>query len=308
MISIIIPVYNVKLYLDKCLQSVANQYFRDWECILVDDGSTDGSSLICDKWENSDSRFVTVHQANAGVSNARNVGIEIARGEFITFIDSDDWVDENYLSTLINHDADLIVCGLVKEYNSKQEIMQPSFSTTFPVNPKNVVSFTDLNKKSLLYGPMGKLYKTSIVDNERIRFPQGISYGEDLLFNYSYLQFVHTIAQVSASPYHYRISDRETLSTKKREEQFQEDYKQWQVLRSFHIDRGLWLTPAQDYHFQRLWGIVYDGIFNTRTSVKAILSIPEIDELMDFQSTFECSWWIKFCILHRITCIFDFLR
>ena len=93
MISIIIPVYNVKLYLDNCIQSVIQQSYTDFECILVDDGSTDGSSEICDQWAEKDNRIIIVHQPNGGVSSARNKGLEQAKGEYICFIDSDDWVD-----------------------------------------------------------------------------------------------------------------------------------------------------------------------------------------------------------------------
>lgn len=103
MISIIIPVYNVKLYLDNCIQSVIQQSYTDFECILVDDGSTDGSSEICDQWAEKDNRIIIVHQPNGGVSSARNKGLEQAKGEYICFIDSDDWVDVDYLSAMINN-------------------------------------------------------------------------------------------------------------------------------------------------------------------------------------------------------------
>ena len=122
MISIIIPVYNVKLYLDNCIQSVIQQSYTDFECILVDDGSTDGSSEICDQWAEKDNRIIIVHQPNGGVSSARNKGLEQAKGEYICFIDSDDWVDVDYLSAMINNlkekETDLIICGLTQEFPS----------------------------------------------------------------------------------------------------------------------------------------------------------------------------------------------
>ena len=91
MISIIIPVYNVKLYLDNCIQSVIQQSYTDFECILVDDGSTDGSSEICDQWAEKDNRIIIVHQPKGGVSSARNKGLEQAKGEYICFINLYDW-------------------------------------------------------------------------------------------------------------------------------------------------------------------------------------------------------------------------
>ena len=93
-ISIIVPVYKVEKYLNRCLDSIIAQTFSAWECILVDDGSPDKSGIICDEYVARDSRFVVIHQENAGVSFARNAGLDIAQGEYICFVDSDDWVEQ----------------------------------------------------------------------------------------------------------------------------------------------------------------------------------------------------------------------
>ena len=118
MISIVIPVYNSAKYLNDCIESIRRQKYNDWECILIDDGSSDGSSRICDEWAEVDKRFKAFHQPNSGVSTARNNGIKYVSGEYITFIDSDDWIDDNYLSTLIANggECDLIVSGIVDCY------------------------------------------------------------------------------------------------------------------------------------------------------------------------------------------------
>ena len=99
-LSIIVPVYNKKKYLYCVLESIRQQEFNDFECILVDDGSTDGSQNICDVFSKKDTRFITVHMSNSGVSNARNMGLKRARGSYITFIDADDSIDFNYLKKL----------------------------------------------------------------------------------------------------------------------------------------------------------------------------------------------------------------
>lgn len=110
-ISVIVPVYKVEKYLAECLDSIAAQDFKAWECILVDDGSPDGSGAICDEYARRDSRFVVIHQENAGLSAARNAGMRVARGRYFSFIDSDDWVAPNFLSTLlrllVDNDADV---------------------------------------------------------------------------------------------------------------------------------------------------------------------------------------------------------
>ncbi|GMO37902.1 MAG: hypothetical protein Ta2B_17610 [Termitinemataceae bacterium] len=115
-ISVIIPVYNVEHYLRRCLDSVLAQTFTDFECILIDDGSPDKSPAICDEYAKKDSRFVVIHQANAGVSAARNAGLDIAQGEWITFVDSDDWIEPDMLRVLyqnaVKHQSDVSVCGV----------------------------------------------------------------------------------------------------------------------------------------------------------------------------------------------------
>ena len=127
MISIIIPVYNTAQYLDQCLESVLVQSYTDWECIVVDDGSTDNSGEICDKWGKRDSRFVILHQKNQGVSAARNKGLERCKGEYICFIDSDDWVEPTYLSHLYdgmknNEGVDMVVSGFIFEGDKSEFI------------------------------------------------------------------------------------------------------------------------------------------------------------------------------------------
>ena len=111
MISVVVPVYKVEIYLDKCIQSVLNQTFRDFELILVDDGSPDRCGEICDQWAEKDHRIRVIHKSNGGLSDARNAGISQAKGEWLSFVDSDDWIAEDMLETLyrlaIDHDAEI---------------------------------------------------------------------------------------------------------------------------------------------------------------------------------------------------------
>ena len=305
MISVIIPVYNVESYLDECIQSVVNQSYSDWECILVDDGSTDGSGDICDEWARKDVQIKVIHQKNGGVSNARNRGIEETKGEYIVFVDGDDSIGVEHLCQLANaEDADLVVSGIRQICKDGQtDEMKPKTNKIFILNKDSLIDFVDLNDKYLLYGPVAKLYKTSILKEHAIRFPVGCNYGEDLQFNLQYLEHVRTIAQVDEISYFYRRGT-ETLSTKVRPNQFFQDYEQWQMLKAFYEKRDLWSQPSKELLYKRLWGIVYDGIFSTETSNKKILSIPEITELKDYQHVFQCSKWIKWCILHRMALAF----
>lgn len=305
MISVIIPVYNVERYLDECIRSVVNQTYTDWECLLVDDGSTDGSGDICDEWARRCERIRVIHQKNGGVSKARNKGVEESCGEYIVFVDSDDTIGTEHLWRLTNAaDADLVVSGLRQIYqNGQTDEMKPNTNKKFVLNRDSLIDFVDLNDKFLLYGPVAKLYKTNILKEHAVRFPVGCNYGEDLQFNLQYLECVKTIAQVDNVSYFYRRGT-ETLSTKVRPNQFFQDYEQWQMLRAFYEKRDLWLQPSKEFLYKRLWGIVYDGIFSTETSNKKILSIPEITELKNYQHVFHCPKWIKWCILHRLAFVF----
>lgn len=310
MISIIVPVYNVEKYLDDCLLSISQQSYKDWECVLVDDGSQDASGHICDSWSNKDSRFRVLHQPNGGVSKARNAGIDVAKGDCVTFVDSDDWIDEEYLYELgLYSESDIVVTGVINEYPEGTYIQKkPSDSSEFRLNECGLDSFVNLNRQFLLYAPYSKLYKRSILVKHDIRFPEYCSFGEDLQFNYHYLDYVKTIYQVDAAHYHYRIIGSGTLSSRKRTDQFQQDYEQWILLKYFYMRHGLWLKPSKELLYERLWGIVYDGLFGTCTSPDIILSIPEIKELKEYQHVFTCSKWIKWCILHKMSIIFKIKR
>lgn len=305
MISVIIPVYNVAHYLDECVRSVTEQTYREWECILVDDGSTDGSGMICDEWGKRDERIRVIHKNNGGVASARNRGIKEAKGEYVVFVDSDDWLGKAHLSNLIKGPtADLVVSGIRQyQFGRQYQDTKPSVAQTITLTQDCLRQFVDLNDKYLLYGPVAKLYKTSIIKEHDICFPVACSFGEDLQFNLLYLAYVECISQVDDISYFYRRGI-DTLSTKARSNQFAQDYEQWKLLQAFYVNRGLWLQPSKELLYKRLWGIVYDGIFSTETSNQTILSIPEIKDLKDYQYVFNCSRWIKWCILHRIAFVF----
>lgn len=313
MISIIIPVYNVAQYLDQCLQSVLGQSYTDWECILVDDGSKDDSGAKCDEWCKRDSRFHVIHQKNQGVSSARNNGIKASKGDYITFIDSDDWVDAVYLMHLIKpagKGVEYIVSGhkciVEGEITS---MLVPNNTCTFELGETGAEPFADLYSKNLLNGPCTKLYRRSIIIEHDIHFPLDVHYGEDLLFNYDYLRHVKFIASVAESDYYYRQVFGTSLSHKPRPDRFQNDYHQWQVRREFLISRNLWTPQLQQEMYLYLWGVVYDGLFEasanrTYSYISGILSIPEIRYLKQYAPSFAAAHWIKQAILHRCAFVF----
>ena len=129
-ISVIVPIYKVEEFLDECIQSIVDQTYQNLQIILVDDGSPDRCGEMCEDWARKDKRIEVIHKKNGGLSDARNVGLAEATGEFITFVDSDDWIEpqmyEIMVTTLIAEDADLVACGIVDSYPEKEEIGRAS--------------------------------------------------------------------------------------------------------------------------------------------------------------------------------------
>lgn len=177
MISIIIPVYNVEQYLDKCLQSVIHQTYQDIEIILVDDGSSDNSGILCDKWQEKDSRIKVIHKSNGGVSNARNVAIEQANGEYLMFIDSDDIVSDDLCKVLFemlkNNNADISICNATHIFDDRFD-----FKKTGEIHcySRDEAICQLWYQKSFLPGPWGKLYKKELFKNTK--FTEGIIFED----------------------------------------------------------------------------------------------------------------------------------
>lgn len=203
MVSIIVPVYNVEKYVRRCIDSILQQKDVNFELILIDDGSTDKSGEICEQYI-KDKRVNVIHQTNQGVAAARNVGIEASKGEYLWFIDSDDWIAEGALSCLINNgrDSDVIVCG---SYNAKeiddrnfiitQGVYWPDKSEPFIVSDKYAEVF---NKNGSLWN---KLIKKSIVGN--VRFDENKTYAEDADFLCNIMPKVKTGVIVPFNLYYY---------------------------------------------------------------------------------------------------------
>ncbi len=313
MISIIIPVYNTSKYLDQCLQSVLDQTYTDWECILVDDGSTDNSGEICDNWGKKDNRFIIIHQKNQGVSAARNQGIKKSKGEYLCFIDSDDWVTPYYLTHLLSgmkeNEIDMVVTGTIHEA-SRPEIHAPQENCKIKIESKYTKVF--IENVGLFYGPCAILFKTSLIKSNHKTFPKDLSFGEDTTFVFSYLHHVRDIALAPFADYHYRISETATLSYRFGEIKTLIRYDLWKMRESFYKEKDMWNIYSQKNMFRDLWAIVYDGIFSTQkpsfSFLKRLMSIPEISDLKDWESLFSTSDFIKLGIEHRTYRLFYILR
>lgn len=210
-VSLVVPIYNAEKYLEKCICSIQNQTFEDFELILINDGSTDGSESICRKYQMLDSRIQYVSQKNAGVSIARNVGLDMAAGEFVSFVDADDWLQPDYLEILIakqaENDADLTVCEFtnideVSGKGSRKSVFNGDYCGV-----KEEIYDTVLEKilwnhqGQRLCNPYCKLYRRQLISEYGIYFEENVPLGEDTLFNITYLQYVNFFCYVRVSLY-----------------------------------------------------------------------------------------------------------
>ena len=166
-VSIIVPVYNTEKYLARCIDSILAQTFTDFELILVNDGSKDNSGKICDEYAQKDSRIVVIHKENGGVSSARNKGIDVAQGEWISFVDSDDWISSDFLSSF-TYDADLMICG-IELFGTKHSQQIPD--SQHLQNTTEIYTWLASNcHRGYVPSPWAKVFKTSIIHRFRTRW------------------------------------------------------------------------------------------------------------------------------------------
>ena len=208
MISVIVPVYNTEKYLHRCVDSILSQTFADFELLLVNDGSIDGSGAICDEYAQKDSRVRVFHKENGGVSSARNFGLDNALGEYVMFVDSDDYIYPQMCKIMAESiqamSVDLVVCGTEETGGGywkpqKDEIISIS-------ELKN--NFSYYVTTELLSPPWNKIFKR---DNIRNKFRADMSFGEDLVFNLNYLETCKKIAFITESPFFHEKENNQSL-------------------------------------------------------------------------------------------------
>lgn len=207
MISIIVPVYNVEDYLHKCIDSIRSQKYVYFELILVDDGSTDASGRLCDELASSDSRIRVIHKKNGGLSSARNVGLDVARGEYIVFIDSDDFVNEDYLQKLLHsitcNNADIAICGFLRVNNDEHCISGSNFTFQEVLTAQECLNYYFNGiERTFFVVAWNKIYKRNVFD--KLRFPVGRVH-EDVYVFHELFAADRVISVVFSQLYSYRL-------------------------------------------------------------------------------------------------------
>lgn len=271
MVSIIVPVYNCIKTIYKCVESIREQSFRDWELLLIDDGSSDGSGNVCDQFAAADSRIRVVHRKNGGVSAARNAGIDLAAGEYVMFCDGDDFVTADWCQELVHaaqaFPASLPLCNYYRNAPTAVTVNREDACSVLAetLSPADLYRLYQLE---LIGTPWNKLFRRDILDENHVRFRLDLSLGEDLLFNLDYLKHqTGGFVFIRQPLYHYSLGNSDSLSTK-----YYPD-----LLNIYHIlfselkealcrIPGAYEASSADYY--RSWFFAFDRVFRNTWSDK----------------------------------------
>ena len=210
-ISIIVPIYNKEKYLEKCIESIVGQTYKNIEIILIDDGSYDKSPEICDKWAANDERIIVIHKKNGGLPSARNAGLDVCSGDYVMFVDSDDWIDadmaEELYSAAISSKCKVVSSGFYYEFND---------GSTTQSNPESL----EIHGEDVLFNFLidnirpevcSKMYLRSLISD--LRFSERVFYAEDLYYNYFVMKKTDSFYQINKCKYHYSIDAYQSITS-----------------------------------------------------------------------------------------------
>lgn len=268
-ISIIVPIYNMEQYMRKCIDSIIAQTFTDFECLLIDDGSTDGSPAICDSYAEKDLRIKVFHKTNGGLSDARNYGLEQAKGEYTIFVDPDDWVDATGLELLYKkakeNDADIVMCDLY--YN---DLYRQTYCKQEPTSIQHLDVLKDLITGKVYGFTVTKLIKRELYQKYNLKYPQGM-YGCEDQYTMCKL-FINNIliAYIPIAYYHYMHYGNETQSRRYDETTYQHDLKVRDIFTELLADtpyRELAYEQKSLYMLSRAFHFG-DNVFNSQSFQK----------------------------------------
>ena len=279
MISVIVPVYNVKDYLEECLDSLVNQTCKDKEIILVDDGSTDGSGRICDSYAEKYKEVRVVHKENGGVSAARNTGIEQASGDSLMFVDADDRIHPQMLQ--VYEENKNSAWTVISQFSADPSILENAVAASENINVdiegERFIEYIDV-----MYSPVNKLYDAEIIKKNGLHFQPEKSLGEDILFNLQYFRYAPPRYRIVEQPlYYYRENRGGSLSTGCRSDLFAVQKEIFRDLGSFLQDMKFWNEQMKVQYYGLCWdrlyltAKIYAGADNIRKSMlKDILADP----------------------------------
>jgi glycosyltransferase involved in cell wall biosynthesis len=313
-ISIIVPVYKVEKYLRRCIDSILSQTFVNFECILIDDESPDDSGKICDEYAEKDSRIIVIHQKNAGVSAARNAGLDIAKGEWLGFVDSDDWCDPDMFQVLydnaIKYNSDISICGY-RIIDTSNKI-----KTTIKCSRKIQI----LNKEEAISGifllrcfggySWNKLVKSDIFIQSKLRYDPKITYMQDVLLFYELFKYIKKAVYLPMPYYNYFYNSESTTNlyglTAKAKTAFMmldgliSSEKNKKIKKKILISKMKYSTSLC-YHYLNRYDFVNDDFSYLRKSIAQNINIL----LFDFSVSFKQKIMSCLVLTPRLyTCLF----
>lgn len=238
-VSIVVPVYNAEKTLVRCIESIVTQTYKEWELWLINDGSSDASGVICESYSECDVRVRVVHKKNEGVSVTRNIGIEKATGEYVMFIDSDDYLEQNALELMMGaidrYDTDVVMCGFF--YHEEEDGMETPnhIEDVFVGDNERFVSeiFREVFEKELLNPPWNKVIRKSVLENNKIGFAVSYSICEDMIFTIDVLRSCEKIVFLNSSLYHYIYKKGDNLVNRFHDNYFEALSAYYNVVRAY---------------------------------------------------------------------------
>lgn len=290
-VTVIIPVYNAEKYIKLCFDSIINQTFSNFEVIIINDGSTDNSLEICNEYYKSDKRFKIYNFKNQGAAKARNAALDLATGEYIFFVDADDWLEKEALSNHIKEikDVDLVIGCSHNCYFKDDKLLYKKREYFYKegkyLNKNNVREmYIDIATNGVSHAPHNKMYKKRLIDKYHIRFPDRRKY-EDLAFNNQYIDKVNSLSIINSYDYNYRVSNLKGVALKLPDNMFEiftdvnnelitllkswnvYDYKSEKMLKSKYITEvasciNNTYNPNLDYNFKKRYHYI-KSIINT---------------------------------------------
>lgn len=260
-ISIIVPIYNAEKYIDKCIQSILHQSFQDFELILVDDGSIDSSYVICKSYENTDKRIHIIRKKNEGVSSARNCGLEIATGNYIAFVDSDDYIATDYIQTLvsnINETTDFVFSGITDVMMDIIKKVTTQKDYIWRLDRED--DFIDFLYQPLQSSPCAKLYSNRIVKKHNIHFDTTLNCAEDRDFNLKFFAYIEQAISISYSGYYYRRDVEDSLTKRNNPYAFRNRCIHWGIRRDLLEKRNFNSKKAHILLVNDIYNNTYDEL------------------------------------------------
>ena len=268
MISIIVPVYNAEKYIERCIKSIMSQTYSEWELIIINDGSSDKSPLICEKFAIADKRIHVIHSANEGVSSARNKGLDVVKGDWVTFVDADDWIEDNHLQCFVSQatsSVDLCVNSFIADMRyGARSFHYPELIVSG--NYESVeIFFTVLKIHSQFL--WNKMFRRSCIVENNIRFNTTLNLGEDNVFILEYLNHIKGISSSPICTYHYDQKDENPMSLGRRKRS--EEDLSFQLKMNYEAIMKLYKT----YNNQRIFNYASDYYY---TRIFSRIIIPDI--------------------------------